>query len=73
MASILTISAIIIAGAHYRRAAQAAYAFRSKLCSVYLETGTEENVAYYGSRGYETLGEIHPLGCRMWRITQRRK
>lgn len=46
---------------------------RSKLCGVYLETGTEENVAYYGSRGYETLGEIHPLGCRMWRMLQRRK
>jgi ribosomal protein S18 acetylase RimI-like enzyme len=46
---------------------------RSKLCGVYLETGTEENVAYYNSRGYETLGEIHPLGCRMWRMLQRRK
>ncbi|HVN28730.1 MAG TPA: GNAT family N-acetyltransferase [Candidatus Binataceae bacterium] len=45
---------------------------RSKLAGVYLETGTEENVAYYSARGYETLGEIHPLGCRMWRMLQRR-
>jgi len=48
-------------------------ALRSKLCGVYLETGTEENVAYYQSRGYEVLGEIHPLGCRMWRMLQRSK
>jgi ribosomal protein S18 acetylase RimI-like enzyme len=46
---------------------------RSKLCGVYLETGTEANVPYYSARGYETLGEIHPLGCRMWRMLQRRK
>jgi ribosomal protein S18 acetylase RimI-like enzyme len=46
---------------------------RAKLAGVYLETGTEENVAYYSSRGYETLSEIHPLGCRMWRMLQRRK
>jgi hypothetical protein len=46
---------------------------RSKLCGVYLETGTEENVAYYSARGYETLGEIRPFGCRMWRMLQRRK
>lgn len=48
-------------------------ALRSSLCGVYLETGTEENVAYYSARGYETLGEIHPLGCRMWRMLQRRR
>ena len=44
---------------------------RSSLCGVYLETGTESNVAYYQSRGYEILGEIHPQGCRMWRMLQR--
>jgi len=48
-------------------------AMRSSLCGVYLETGTEENVAYYQSRGYEILGEIRPLGCRMWRMLQRRR
>jgi ribosomal protein S18 acetylase RimI-like enzyme len=44
---------------------------RSSMCGVYLETGTESNVAYYQSRGYEILGEIHPQGCRMWRMLQR--
>ncbi len=46
---------------------------RSSLCGVYLETGTEENVAYYQSRGYEVLGEINPLGCKMWRMLQRKR
>ena len=46
---------------------------RSALCGVYLETGTESNVAYYQSRGYEVLGEIYPLGCRMWRMLQRKR
>jgi ribosomal protein S18 acetylase RimI-like enzyme len=46
-------------------------AARASLCGVYLETGTESNVGYYQSRGYETLGEIYPLGCRMWRMLQR--
>jgi ribosomal protein S18 acetylase RimI-like enzyme len=48
-------------------------AARSSLCGVYLETGTEQNVAYYTSRGYEVLGEIRPLGCRMWKMLQRRR
>jgi GNAT superfamily N-acetyltransferase len=48
-------------------------AARSSLCGVYLETGTESNVPYYQSRGYEILGEIYPLGCRMWRMLQRRQ
>jgi ribosomal protein S18 acetylase RimI-like enzyme len=46
---------------------------RPSLCGVYLETATEANVAYYQSRGYEVLGEIFPLGCRMWRMLQRRR
>jgi ribosomal protein S18 acetylase RimI-like enzyme len=48
-------------------------AARASLCGVYLETGTDANVPYYQSRGYEILGEIHPLGCRMWRMLQRRQ
>ena len=48
-------------------------ASRSSLCGVYLETGTEANVSYYQSRGYEVLGEINPLGCRMWRMLQRKR
>jgi ribosomal protein S18 acetylase RimI-like enzyme len=46
---------------------------RPSLVGVYLETGTEENVAYYQARGYEVLGEIRPLGCRMWRMLQRKR
>ena len=46
---------------------------RPSLCGVYLETATEANVAYYSARGYEVLGEIFPLGCRMWRMLQRRR
>jgi ribosomal protein S18 acetylase RimI-like enzyme len=48
-------------------------ATRSALCGVYLEAATEANVAYYQSRGYEVLGEIYPLGCRMWRMLQRKR
>jgi len=48
-------------------------ALRSSLSGVYLETGTEQNVAYYTSRGYEILGELRPLDCRMWRMLQRRR
>jgi ribosomal protein S18 acetylase RimI-like enzyme len=48
-------------------------ATRSALCGVYLETATEANVAYYQSRGYEVLGEIYPLGCRIWRMLQRKR
>jgi ribosomal protein S18 acetylase RimI-like enzyme len=46
---------------------------RSSLTGVYLETGTEANVAYYQARGYEVLGEIYPLGCKMWRMLQRKR
>ncbi len=38
---------------------------------VYLETATEANVAYYSAKGYQVIGEIHPLGVRMWRMYQR--
>jgi len=48
-------------------------ATRSALCGVYLEAATEANVAYYQSRGYEVLGEFYPLGCRMWRMLQRKR
>ncbi len=48
-------------------------AARSSLCGVYLETGTQENVSYYQSRGYEVLSEINPLGCKMWRMLQRKR
>ncbi len=48
-------------------------ALRPSLCGVYLETALEANVAYYQSRGYEVLGEMHPLGVRMWRMLQRRR
>jgi len=44
---------------------------RTDVAGVYLETATEANVAYYTSKGYETLGEIYPLGVRMWRMFQR--
>jgi ribosomal protein S18 acetylase RimI-like enzyme len=46
---------------------------RSSLCGVYLETATEANVAYYQARQYEVIGEIRPLGVRMWRMLQRRR
>jgi ribosomal protein S18 acetylase RimI-like enzyme len=39
---------------------------------VYLETATEANVGYYSSKGYEILGEIYPLGVKMWRMYQRK-
>lgn len=38
--------------------------------AVYLETGTEANVAYYIRAGYEVIGEMRPLGVRMWRMLQ---
>jgi GNAT superfamily N-acetyltransferase len=44
---------------------------RADVTGVYLETATEINVAYYIARGYEVIGEIHPLGVRMWRMYQR--
>jgi ribosomal protein S18 acetylase RimI-like enzyme len=45
---------------------------RSELAGVYLETATEVNVAFYSSKGYEVLGEIYPLGVRLWRMFQRK-
>ncbi len=48
-------------------------AARPEMIGVYLETATEANVAYYESRGYQVLGEIHPLGVRMWRMLQPRR
>jgi ribosomal protein S18 acetylase RimI-like enzyme len=44
---------------------------RPDIKGVYLETGTEANVAYYSARGYQVIGEIHPLGVRTWRMFQR--
>jgi ribosomal protein S18 acetylase RimI-like enzyme len=46
---------------------------RSELAGVYLETATEANVAYYVRAGYELLGEIFPIGVRMWRMMQPRR
>jgi GNAT superfamily N-acetyltransferase len=47
-------------------------ALRSELAGVYLETATEANVAYYTHVGYRVIGEIYPLGVRMWRMMQDR-
>jgi ribosomal protein S18 acetylase RimI-like enzyme len=44
---------------------------RPDVTGVYLETATEANVAYYSGKGYQVVGEIHPLGVRMWRMYQR--
>jgi ribosomal protein S18 acetylase RimI-like enzyme len=44
---------------------------RTDVTGVYLETAKEANVAYYGARGYQVIGEIHPLGVRTWRMYQR--
>jgi ribosomal protein S18 acetylase RimI-like enzyme len=46
---------------------------RPDLDGVYLETGTEANVAYYSRHGYEVIGEFYPLGVRMWRMFQARR
>jgi ribosomal protein S18 acetylase RimI-like enzyme len=46
---------------------------RSDLDSVYLETATEANVAYYRRNGFEVIGEFYPLGVRMWRMFQARR
>ncbi len=48
-------------------------AARDDLAGVYLETATEANVGYYSARGYEVIGEIFPLGVRMWRMLQRKR
>jgi len=47
-------------------------AIRSDLAGVYLETATEANVAYYSHVGYQVIGEIRPLGVRVWRMLQPR-
>lgn len=47
-------------------------ALRQDLVGVYLETATAANVAYYTKAGYEMIGEIAPLGVRVWRMLQRR-
>jgi ribosomal protein S18 acetylase RimI-like enzyme len=52
---------------HLRAQARA----RHDVTGVYLETATEANVAYYSAKGYQVIGEVHPLGVRMWRIYQR--
>jgi ribosomal protein S18 acetylase RimI-like enzyme len=44
---------------------------RADVTGIYLETATEINVAYYTGKGYEVIGEIHPLGVRMWQMYQR--
>jgi ribosomal protein S18 acetylase RimI-like enzyme len=41
---------------------------RTDLIGIYLETATERNVAYYEHAGYQVLGEMRPLGVRMWRM-----
>jgi ribosomal protein S18 acetylase RimI-like enzyme len=38
------------------------------LIGIYLETATERNVAYYEHAGYKVLGEMRPMGVRMWRM-----
>lgn len=45
---------------------------RDDLAGVYLETATEANVAYYSGKGYQVIGEIYPLGVKMWRMFQRK-
>jgi hypothetical protein len=47
-------------------------AMRPELSGVYLETATESNVAYYGHVGYQVIGEMRPLGVRVWRMLQPR-
>jgi ribosomal protein S18 acetylase RimI-like enzyme len=46
---------------------------RTYIAGVYLETATEANVAYYTRAGYEVLGEMFPIGVRMWRMMQPRR
>jgi ribosomal protein S18 acetylase RimI-like enzyme len=48
-------------------------ALRSDIAGVYLETATPANVAYYTRAGYEVIGEIRPLGVRIWRMMQARR
>ena len=51
---------------------RAQVAMRPDLAGVYLETATEANVAYYSHVGYQVIGEIRPLGVRVWRMLQPR-
>ena len=51
---------------------RAQVAMRSDLAGVYLETATEDNVAYYSHVGYRVIGEMRPLGVRVWRMIQPR-
>ncbi len=44
---------------------------RPDVAGVYLETATDANVAYYSARGYQVIGELHPLGVRTWQMFQR--
>jgi ribosomal protein S18 acetylase RimI-like enzyme len=44
---------------------------RPDVSGVYLETATEANVAYYTGKGYQVIGEVYPLGVKMWRMYQR--
>jgi ribosomal protein S18 acetylase RimI-like enzyme len=46
---------------------------RPEIAGVYLETGTEANVAFYSSKGYEVLGELYPLGVKQWLMYQRKR
>ncbi len=46
---------------------------RPEIAGVYLETGTEANVAFYSSKGYEIMGELYPIGVRQWRMYQRKR
>lgn len=41
---------------------------RMDLSGIYLETATERNVSYFEHAGYRVLGEMKPLGVRMWRM-----
>jgi len=45
--------------------------FRPDLIGIYLETATERNVAFFEHAGYSVLGEMRPLGVRMWRMMRR--
>jgi ribosomal protein S18 acetylase RimI-like enzyme len=51
---------------------RAQVALRPDLAGVYLETATDADVAYYSHVGYHVIGEIRPLGVRMWRMLQPR-
>jgi hypothetical protein len=50
---------------------QSAHAYRASR-RVIEGTATEANVGYYIRFGYRVLGEIFPLGVKMWRMLQPR-